>query len=201
MTGLKDVDARVQDILGVTRKQFSQIAMIAQGEFRRLLQANTKERMEIFRSIFKTEGYAALQQRLKTEASQARDDCTSLRQSVQQYVSGIQCEAEHSLASRVELAREGRLPSDEILPLLEQLLAQDEQAAVVLAESLNQTEQQLDAVGHKLRDAAARQNGRVRKRPCRRTWNRQNSGSRKRRPLRRRHGCFFLRRKRQSGSG
>lgn len=56
MTGLKDVDARVQDILGVTRKQFSQIAMIAQGEFRRLLQANTKERMEIFRGIFKTEG-------------------------------------------------------------------------------------------------------------------------------------------------
>lgn len=156
ITRLKDVDAQVQAILGVTRKQFSQIAMIAQGEFRRLLQANTKERMEIFRGIFKTEGYAALQQRLKTEASQARDDCAALRQSAQQYVSGIQCEEEHPLASRVELAREGRLPSDEILPLLEQLLAQDEQAAVVLAESLNQTEQQLDAVGQKLRDAAAR---------------------------------------------
>lgn len=156
ITRLKDVDAQVQAILGVTRKQFSQIAMIAQGEFRRLLQANTKERMEIFRGIFKTEGYAALQQRLKTEASQARDDCAALRQSAQQYVSGIQCEEKHPLASRVELAREGRLPSDEILPLLEQLLAQDEQAAVVLAESLNQTEQQLDAVGQKLRDAAAR---------------------------------------------
>ena len=156
ITRLKDVDAQVQAILGVTRKQFSQIAMIAQGEFRRLLQANTKERMEIFRSIFKTEGYAALQQRLKTEASQARDDCAALRQSVQQYVSGIQCEAEHPLASRVAQAREGQLPAEEILSLLEQLLAQDEQAAVVLAESLNQTEQQLDAVGQKLRDAAAR---------------------------------------------
>ena len=156
ITRLKDVDAQVQAILGVTRKQFSQIAMIAQGEFRRLLQANTKERMEIFRSIFKTEGYAALQQRLKTEASKARDDCAALRQSVQQYVSGIQCEAEHPLASRVAQAREGQLPAEEILSLLEQLLAQDEQAAVVLAESLNQTEQQLDAVGQKLRDAAAR---------------------------------------------
>ena len=156
ITRLKDVDAQVQAILGVTRKQFSQIAMIAQGEFRRLLQANTKERMEIFRGIFKTEGYAALQQRLKTEASQARDDCAALRQSAQQYVSGIQCEEEHPLASRAEMAREGQLPADEILSLLEQLLAQDEQAAVVLAESLNQTEQQLDAVGQKLRDAAAR---------------------------------------------
>ena len=156
ITRLKDVDAQVQAILGVTRKQFSQIAMIAQGEFRRLLQANTKERMEIFRSIFKTEGYAALQQRLKTEASKARDDCAALRQSVQQYVSGIQCEAEHPLASRVAQAREGQLPAEEILSLLEQLLAQDEQAAVVLAESLNQTEQQLDAVGQKLRDAAVR---------------------------------------------
>lgn len=156
MTGLKDVDARVQDILGVTRKQFSQIAMIAQGEFRRLLQANTKERMEIFRGIFKTEGYATLQQQLKNEASRSREHCAALQQSVQQYVSGLRCEAEDPLASRVELAREGRLPSDEILPLLEQLLARDEQEAVVLAESLNQTEQQLDAVGQKLRDAAAR---------------------------------------------
>ncbi len=156
MTGLKDVDARVQDILGVTRKQFSQIAMIAQGEFRRLLQANTKERMEIFRGIFKTEGYATLQQQLKNEASRSRDHCAALQQSVQQYVSGLRCEAEDPLASRVELAREGRLPSDEILPLLEQLLARDEQEAVMLEENLHRTEQQLDVLGQKLRDAAAR---------------------------------------------
>lgn len=156
MTGLKDVDARVQDILGVTRKQFSQIAMIAQGEFRRLLQANTKERMEIFRGIFKTEGYATLQQQLKNEASRSREYCAALQQSVQQYVSGLRCEAEDSLASRVELAREGRLPSDEILPLLEQLLARDKQEAVMLEENLHRTEQQLDVLGQKLRDAAAR---------------------------------------------
>lgn len=156
MTGLKDVDARVQDILGVTRKQFSRIAMIAQGEFRRLLQANTKERMEIFRGIFKTEGYATLQQQLKNEASRSREHCAALQQSVQQYVSGLRCEAEDSLASRVELAREGRLPSDEILPLLEQLLARDKQEAVMLEENLHRTEQQLDVLGQKLRDAAAR---------------------------------------------
>ena len=155
-TGLKDVDARVQDILGVTRKQFSRIAMIAQGEFRRLLQANTKERMEIFRGIFKTEGYATLQQQLKNEASRSREHCAALQQSVQQYVSGLRCEAEDPLASRVELAREGRLPSDEILPLLEQLLARDEQEAVMLEENLHRTEQQLDVLGQKLRDAAAR---------------------------------------------
>lgn len=156
MTGLKDVDAQVQDILGVTRKQFSRIAMIAQGEFRRLLQANTKERMEIFRGIFKTEGYATLQQQLKNEASRSREHCAALQQSVQQYVSGLRCEAEDPLASRVELAREGRLPSDEILPLLEQLLARDKQEAVMLEENLHRTEQQLDVLGQKLRDAAAR---------------------------------------------
>lgn len=156
ITRLKDVDAQVQDILGVTGKQFSRIAMIAQGEFRRLLQANTKERMEIFRGIFKTEGYATLQQQLKNEASRSREHCAALQQSVQQYVSGLRCEAEDPLASRVELAREGRLPSDEILPLLEQLLARDEQEAVMLEENLHRTEQQLDVLGQKLRDAAAR---------------------------------------------
>ena len=57
ITKPREVNAEIQTILGVTREQFSQIAMLAQGEFRRLLQANTKERLKIFQSIFHTERY------------------------------------------------------------------------------------------------------------------------------------------------
>lgn len=50
----------VENIIGVDADQFSQIVMIAQGEFRRLIRASSQSRTEILRRIFKTENYAQL---------------------------------------------------------------------------------------------------------------------------------------------
>ena len=61
----RDIAERIEgDILGVTREQFCQIVMIAQGEFRRLLRADTRERTVILRRIFKTGRYDALCRRM-----------------------------------------------------------------------------------------------------------------------------------------
>ena len=60
---VKDVDKAVRDIIGLTREQFSQVAMISQGDFRKLLQADTKERQKIFRDIFDTTLFVTLQNR------------------------------------------------------------------------------------------------------------------------------------------
>ena len=57
----KEVNAELTQIIGLDRSQFSQIAMIAQGEFLKLLTAETKDRQEIFRKIFKTNCYEVLQ--------------------------------------------------------------------------------------------------------------------------------------------
>lgn len=51
----KEVTEAVEELLGLKRSQFSQIAMIAQGDFLKLLLAPTDERRKIFRRIFKTE--------------------------------------------------------------------------------------------------------------------------------------------------
>ena len=48
VTKLKEVDRAVREIIGLSREQFSQVCMISQGDFRRLLQANTDERKKIF---------------------------------------------------------------------------------------------------------------------------------------------------------
>lgn len=64
-SGSKDVTRKVEEILGVSRSQYKQIAMIAQGEFLRLLYASSKEREEIFRKIFGTEILYHVQERLK----------------------------------------------------------------------------------------------------------------------------------------
>ena len=53
VTKPKDVTAAVTEIMGVNREQFCQIAMIAQGKFRDLIEKGTTERQKIFREIFR----------------------------------------------------------------------------------------------------------------------------------------------------
>ena len=83
LTGLADVDAKIQDVLGMTRDQFMQIAMIAQGDFLKLLLAKTEDRRRIFSSIFGTGRFAVLENRLKEEATGVRREYDQLRQTLQ----------------------------------------------------------------------------------------------------------------------
>lgn len=65
VTKMKEVTEEIEKILGLSREQFTQIVMIAQGDFLKLLLASTQDRMEIFRRIFRTERYQKLQGQLK----------------------------------------------------------------------------------------------------------------------------------------
>lgn len=78
-----EVEAKIQEILGMTRDQFMQIAMIAQGDFLKLLLAKTEERRKIFSSIFRTGRYARLEDRLKEEARLQRSVYDELKQKIQ----------------------------------------------------------------------------------------------------------------------
>jgi len=64
------VTKAVEEILGINRDQFSQIVMIAQGDFLRLLLADTGNRSEIFRKLFHTQYCQILQDNLKKEADE-----------------------------------------------------------------------------------------------------------------------------------
>lgn len=63
--------------------------MIAQGDFQKLLLADTKERQGIFREIFKTGGYQILQEKLKAESGKLSDELEFARRSVNQYLEGV----------------------------------------------------------------------------------------------------------------
>lgn len=156
VTRQRDVTEKIQEILGINREQFSQIAMIAQGQFRQLLQADTKKRIEIFRGIFKTERYEKLQRRLKEEASEARKQCDELRNSVRQYLSGICCGEDDLLLPKAEAARNGELPAGEILPLLDELIRQEEERERQLDETGKRVEKEQEALTKKLGEAEER---------------------------------------------
>lgn len=61
----RETDQKIEEIMGLDAEQFTQIAMIAQGDFMRLLHAESKERKKIFSRIFQTQGYRAVQEELK----------------------------------------------------------------------------------------------------------------------------------------
>lgn len=79
VTGYKSVTAAITEIMGVNKGQYTKIAMLAQGEFMKLLTASTAERMEVFRKIFNTEPYEQLRLRLKHEASERWTAFSKLR--------------------------------------------------------------------------------------------------------------------------
>lgn len=64
------VNEEVQNLLGIDKNQFSQIVMIAQGDFSKILTAKGSDREILLRNIFNTEVYQQLQERLKVDTSQ-----------------------------------------------------------------------------------------------------------------------------------
>ena len=64
ITKTKQANQKIEEIIGLDRDQFAQIAMIAQGDFRKLLMSSSTERMPLLRKIFRTEKYNALKKRL-----------------------------------------------------------------------------------------------------------------------------------------
>lgn len=71
--GIKEVNAKIKDILGIDEKQFKQIAMIAQGEFTKLIYASSDEREKVLRNLFKTEEFSYLEEQLKLKVKDYKD--------------------------------------------------------------------------------------------------------------------------------
>ncbi len=65
ITKINDVKEMIEQIIGLDAKQFRQIVLLAQGEFKKLLLAKSSERELIFRQLFNTDIYQKVQTRLK----------------------------------------------------------------------------------------------------------------------------------------
>lgn len=68
-----DVNKKVEDLIGLSKHQFSQIVMLPQGEFRKLLTSETENKEEILRRIFKTNRYKLMRELLDQKRKQWKD--------------------------------------------------------------------------------------------------------------------------------
>ncbi|WLR46807.1 AAA family ATPase [Halobacillus litoralis] len=67
---IKEVNEHIEDILGLDYEQFRKMIMIPQGEFRKLISENSKEREEILQRIFKTEFFAEVTDYFKKQSKE-----------------------------------------------------------------------------------------------------------------------------------
>lgn len=139
VTRTREVTRAVEEVIGLDYRQFTQIAMIAQGDFQKLLLAGTQERGEIFRQIFHTGLYQEVQNRLRDAAKERWKEYDEIRRSISQYLSGAVCEGSPEISLELESLRkvkfEGRVGRG--LELLQELLEQDEAALELMDDQLS----------------------------------------------------------------
>ena len=156
VTKAKDVTAAVQKIIGLDYNQFSQIVLIAQGQFTKLLNASTEERSRIFRKLFRTQRYAQLQERLQAEASALNQQRTAQNAKLDSLLGGLQFAPDDPDAEALRTLCAQTVP-ETALALLDALTARQAAALEEAGTALQATEAQLDTVQQQLGAAAQAQ--------------------------------------------
>ena len=149
-TQISRVNRAIEEIIGLSRDQFSRIAMIAQGEFQKLLTADTKERQGIFRSIFKTGIFEQFQNSLGVKAKDLARQHELVRHSIGQHLSGIRCDSESPFSPDAELAKLGKLPFEDVFPLIEKLIDADTNLRKNLTEEIGLTDKKIESISVRL---------------------------------------------------
>ena len=143
---IKEVDQAIYSLIGIDRNQFCQIAMIAQGDFLKLLLASTKERMEIFRHLFKTERFSLLQEKLQKEAKLLSEECFLIHRSISQYIAGLVCDDNQVEKIELKKAQKGELTTEDTMELIHRLIELDQSLEKQLMNEKEHIQTKLDQV-------------------------------------------------------
>lgn len=148
--GIDPVNKAVEDLLHVNVNQFKQIAMISQGEFWKLLNADTGERTEILRTIFQTENYNTIVEKLKTRMDNSNKEKTQTENSILQYFKDAAAPEDLSLAEELLDMQEKAAASGsawnapEFADMMDRIISADQDAFAAMKERIDKERVLLD---------------------------------------------------------
>ncbi|MCD9022841.1 AAA family ATPase [Cohnella silvisoli] len=87
---VSDVNLKMESVIGLTKEQFSQIVMLPQGEFRKLLTSDTENKEEILRRIFRTGLYQKIEDRFQQRNRELQDALKQAKATQDVYVKQAQ---------------------------------------------------------------------------------------------------------------
>ena len=146
VTKIKEVTIEVENLLGINRDQFSQIVMLAQGDFLKLLVAETKDRQDILRKLFKTQYYELLGNKVKEKSNALTKEVKSERDRVDQYINDILIDEDDPLSVDVNKAKCENMPTNQVMDLLNKIIEKDEDILNELDNELEDVKQELEKV-------------------------------------------------------
>ncbi len=157
ITKAREVTAAVTEILGVDRDQFSQIAMIAQGDFLKLLLASTDERKAIFQKLFNTEKFSRLQEALREELRKLTGERDDINKSIEQYWEGLKIDDSRIPEDMREAYVSHELLTDDLMSIIERIIAEDEKELQELEEKDKENDEEIEKVAVLIERARADQ--------------------------------------------
>ena len=152
ITRTRDVTTAICDLIGLDYEQFTRIAMIAQGDFKKILIAGTEERIKIFRKIFHTEFYQRLQMQLKEMTTEQSKVYEELQRSLRQELSNASYDQESPLGGEYSLLEKGGFVGqvERALEILQLFIGQQALALTEKNKLLAQLEGELEQVKSRL---------------------------------------------------
>ena len=120
----KETDRKLEEIVGLTKNQFMQVAMIAQGEFMELLRAKSDDKKMIFRKLFHTELYGKIVEELGRRRKGKQQEMGQIRTVCQTETAHVEVPADYEKAEELLILKKRIVSSDRLSVVdLEEMLA------------------------------------------------------------------------------
>jgi len=140
--GLQDVNARVQELLGLTQDQFTQTVMIAQGDFLKILNAPSDERKKLFQKLFNTGMYEAVRFKLQDMNSACNKDREQIDTRISVAAGNIRAEQDFAERELLEQYKSDPKYAALLLDVLERLIEKEKQTQENAAANKMETDRQ-----------------------------------------------------------
>ena len=148
----KEIDLKIEEIIGLDVNQFTQIAMIAQGDFLKLLHAESKERKQIFSKIFHTRIFWRIQDTLKEQAKELSVQLEKNNMDCKREMERVQFAEEDVRKEQWEALLKLQIPPQkEVLDCVEWICKSGEIREQELRQKNEQQEKQADALQMELK--------------------------------------------------
>ncbi|KQL19292.1 AAA family ATPase [Cytobacillus solani] len=149
---VRDVDEKVKEIMIIDSNQFRQILMIPQGEFRKLLTSESKDKEVILQRLFHTQIYKRIEEKLKEDAVELRKMVEKQVEHRNQAIQNIHVLYNEELKG---YQAAGSLNDHLIMPLLQTEISKMSEELEKLADYLKIKQEERNALQQKLYEAEA----------------------------------------------
>lgn len=143
ITKTTEADKEIEKILGLNASQFKQIVMLPQGEFKKLLEAESKDKEPIFRNIFGTQKFLKIQDELKEKSSALRKKVEGDKQRRDAFITKIDPSDDDNLKVLINSIDKDVL---EIIKLTKGLINKDKEEELVLINNLEKVKKEKDKI-------------------------------------------------------